>query len=382
MLTHINKNMMVLSVSVFWAAASLPAMAYVVIDRINDQGNRERHYLDKTKKKYKIEIHFNKGAYTKFIVRLYPDEKRQTWERFFRKGGSERRHYAPDGKTVIKADYDRNGNGIYDHFVIYKDFAKKQAASQYSLKDKDLEAANRLFTKGQKNDPRTWGVYRQARGKYHAVVLGYRREFADYIKEKKTLPEDVRDRVADALLGAGHCAFYIKDYSGALNEYHKVLALKCDPGYLNHAARSIAMTHIMNKDFAAAEKYLLRAIGYRPEDIIARDYLAFIYKQAGQYPRALAILKESLGVVSMEKEMVAPKWKAKIKYNLACFAALSGQKTKALHFLSQAAHDGYDRPDKVNKDPDLRVIAGSPAFKKALAAITANAQKSKYRRRQ
>ena len=56
-----------------------------------------------------------------------------------------------------------------------------------------------------------------------------------------------------------------------------------------------------------------------------------------------------------------------VRYNLACFTALSGEKDEALAWLDKAVEGGFYAPRKIASDPDLVSLRGEARYKAALA---------------
>ena len=64
-------------------------------------------------------------------------------------------------------------------------------------------------------------------------------------------------------------------------------------------------------------------------------------------------------------------------YNLACVAALRGDRRQALDWLARAVDHGLKDADHMAKDDDLKSLRGDPAFEALVARARENAAKSK-----
>jgi len=61
-----------------------------------------------------------------------------------------------------------------------------------------------------------------------------------------------------------------------------------------------------------------------------------------------------------------------MEYNLACTYARAGDKEAALGLLEQIAGAGYDRPDRLENDPDFESLRDDPRFAEAVKQSRAN----------
>ena len=80
--------------------------------------------------------------------------------------------------------------------------------------------------------------------------------------------------------------------------------------------------------------------------------------RSGDYPRALALIKEAHEVAPGDSVVL---------YNVACFSALVGEKAEALTWLEKAVEAGFHSPHKISSDSDLVSIQGDPRFEAAVA---------------
>jgi tetratricopeptide (TPR) repeat protein len=347
------------------------ANAIIVVDSINKEGNQVRTYFHNNKKKFKIEIIFSKGPLKKMVSLYNKQEKRISIEKFFSQGSKEKIFFSKDGKTIIKKSYDRNGNGIYDHFIIFK---KGKVKKRFSLNDSLLAQAQATFKKAVKKDATTWDYYKKARRQFDQVITNYKKEFANYLRSNVTLPQDVKERLAEAHLGRGHCFFYQNQIKKAQEAYNQALELSNNPVNQSHAARSIGVCFIAQKKYRPAMKYFQKSLDFRIDDLETRNYIAALYKFSEDYNLAIQILEDSLKAISLEKDLLDKNFRAKTEYNLACFYSLAGKKEKALAYLQKAADHGYAKPHKIKKEKDLASIQKSPRFQKIYQQIKENAQ--------
>jgi Flp pilus assembly protein TadD len=104
---------------------------------------------------------------------------------------------------------------------------------------------------------------------------------------------------------------------------------------------------------------LERAAKMAPADIRVRIALGWCYKRIGRLDLAIHSLDQALAVEPEEPLL---------RYNLACYLSLSGQKRRALRFLSQAlsANSIYRKMaqsesdfDPIRSDPEFQAICAS-----------------------
>lgn len=70
------------------------------------------------------------------------------------------------------------------------------------------------------------------------------------------------------------------------------------------------------------------------------------------------------GIAALERAAQLQRYSnGRALYNLACAYALRGDTDRALDKLEQAITNGFDQPDKVENDPDLRSIRGESRFR-------------------
>ncbi len=97
-----------------------------------------------------------------------------------------------------------------------------------------------------------------------------------------------------------------------------------------------------------------------PDFIEALTALAETYTRAGEYEKGLQI-DESLAVLCPEDPLVF--------YNLACSFALTNDTDKSLEALETAVRFGYDEPEHMKRDPDLKSLRKDGRFQKLLERL-------------
>jgi len=114
------------------------------------------------------------------------------------------------------------------------------------------------------------------------------------------------------------------------------------------------------QDYTTALVHLDRAFALEPDHVSLLMALAWCYKRTGQLPRSISAMEHAY--------RLAPK-EAVILYNLACYWALSGNKTQALSWLGRALRmDGDLRKlipgetdfDAIRDDPDFQMMTRGP----------------------
>jgi hypothetical protein len=129
-----------------------------------------------------------------------------------------------------------------------------------------------------------------------------------------------------ALLALADGRYQLEDSAGALEMYHRAMAL--GP---------------------------MRAIHYFRASLAA--------SKLGYHAQALGILEKASTILS-PTQMKGPLW-----YNMACFAARLGRYPDALRHLNQAVDAGFDNVEKLQSDPDLEALRWNPGFKRLLAGL-------------
>ncbi|MDX1388331.1 MAG: tetratricopeptide repeat protein, partial [Acidobacteriota bacterium] len=95
--------------------------------------------------------------------------------------------------------------------------------------------------------------------------------------------------------------------------------------------------------------------------------LANIYKKFGRFEDAQAHYEEALeGLRAMEHRGVAV-----VSYNLACLAALRGDRRLAIDALRGAVEAGFKKPEHIQNDPDLVSLRLHPEFDEIIALAAA-----------
>ena len=97
-----------------------------------------------------------------------------------------------------------------------------------------------------------------------------------------------------------------------------------------------------------------------PDFIEALSALAESYTRSGEYQKGLDIDKRLAGLCP-EDPLVF--------YNLACSFALTGFIEESLETLETAVRFGYDEPEHMKQDEDLKALHGDERFLKILASL-------------
>lgn len=98
---------------------------------------------------------------------------------------------------------------------------------------------------------------------------------------------------------------------------------------------------------------LRRAAKAAPNDIHVRVSLGWCYKRTGRLDLAIDTLEQAL--------IVEPDV-ALLRYNLACYLSLAGQKRRALHYLSQALAINLTFRELAESEPDFDPMRADPEF--------------------
>jgi non-specific serine/threonine protein kinase/serine/threonine-protein kinase len=105
-----------------------------------------------------------------------------------------------------------------------------------------------------------------------------------------------------------------------------------------------------------------------PETLISMGSLAGLYKNQGRYDEAeplyLEILETRRRVLGEDHPHTLGPF-----YNLACVAALRGDRIKAMDWLRQAVDHGYTNADGMAHDPELASLHGDPEFEAIVAEV-------------
>jgi tetratricopeptide (TPR) repeat protein len=99
---------------------------------------------------------------------------------------------------------------------------------------------------------------------------------------------------------------------------------------------------------------LQRAAKAAPDDVRVRVALGWCYKRTGRLDLAIDALEQAL--------IVEPD-QALLRYNLACYLSLSGQKRRALRYLSQALAIDLSYRALVDTESDFDPLRDDPDFR-------------------
>jgi tetratricopeptide (TPR) repeat protein len=95
-------------------------------------------------------------------------------------------------------------------------------------------------------------------------------------------------------------------------------------------------------------------------------HLAEAHMKRGQGARARAMM-ESLSE-GLERLDDSPRWVGVVRYNLACYLALAGEKNKAIELLSEALRLHPGLIEWSRQDTDLASLHGMPGFERLYAS--------------
>jgi Flp pilus assembly protein TadD len=103
---------------------------------------------------------------------------------------------------------------------------------------------------------------------------------------------------------------------------------------------------------------LQRAARAAPDDVRIRIALAWCYKRTGRLDLAIDVLEEAL--------IVEPQ-RALLRYNLACYLSLAGQKRRALRYLAQALAIEPGYRELAEAEADFEPLRTDPTFQSLCA---------------
>lgn len=126
-----------------------------------------------------------------------------------------------------------------------------------------------------------------------------------------------------------------------------------------YALREEAVTELERGNLAGAKRLTERVLAIDPEDPIARANLGRIYRQQGDYARAIAEHKLAIAIDPGLPDAY---------YNIACYYALMKRRDDAIAWLAAALDQGFGRRELLVTDPDLESVRGDPRFAILLTA--------------
>ena len=97
-----------------------------------------------------------------------------------------------------------------------------------------------------------------------------------------------------------------------------------------------------------------------PADIRVRIALGWCYKRIGRLDLAIYSLDQALAIEPDEPLL---------RYNLACYLSLAGQKRRALRFLFQAMSSNPIYREMAQSESDFDPIRSDPEFRAICAAL-------------
>jgi tetratricopeptide (TPR) repeat protein len=105
---------------------------------------------------------------------------------------------------------------------------------------------------------------------------------------------------------------------------------------------------------------LERALQALPNDIRVHIAIGWCYKRTDRLDAAIDILERAL--------LVEPE-EALLRYNLACYLSLDGQKRRALRYLSQAFSIAPKYRELVETESDFNPLRDDPDFQAICAGV-------------
>ena len=148
-------------------------------------------------------------------------------------------------------------------------------------------------------------------------------------------------------------------------------------GFIGHAQRIEWVDQVdhANPDPAGVRQLLevqLRTLGSEHVDVLrTKTNLASVHQVGGRYEEAAA---GYLDVLETSRRLHGEGHRSTLTplFNLACNAALRGDRDVGLAYLRKAVDNGYARPDKMTSDEDLTALHG-PEFNALVERATRNA---------
>lgn len=117
--------------------------------------------------------------------------------------------------------------------------------------------------------------------------------------------------------------------------------------------------YLWGEGLRAMERYfealmpLKRAAKAAPEDVRVRIALGWCYKRTGRLDLAIDALEQAL--------LIEPQL-ALLRYNLACYLSLAGQKRRSLRHLSKALEIDPSFRDLIETESDFDPLRDDPEF--------------------
>jgi len=98
---------------------------------------------------------------------------------------------------------------------------------------------------------------------------------------------------------------------------------------------------------------LERAAKAAPEDLRVRMALGWCYKRTGRL---------DLAIETLEQAMANDPHEAVLRYNLACYLSLAGQKCRALRYLAEALAMEPQFRELIDDEADFNPLRSDPEF--------------------
>jgi eukaryotic-like serine/threonine-protein kinase len=114
----------------------------------------------------------------------------------------------------------------------------------------------------------------------------------------------------------------------------------------------------------------MRTLGPDHRDTIESiDLVGTALIQSGRYEDARRLFLDTIDkTIAVNKDGQRNATVARLWYDLACFAALTGRRDAALDSLSRAFAAGYSDAHHARADDDLKLLRNDPRFERLLAS--------------
>lgn len=126
---------------------------------------------------------------------------------------------------------------------------------------------------------------------------------------------------------------------------------------------TVTMIEPETEDIQFEIEFYEKVLKDSPDFVEALSALAESYTRAAEYQKGLDIDKR-LAMLCPDDPLVF--------YNLACSFALTGAKEQALETLENAVSFGYDEPEHMKQDEDLKALHADQRFWKILETLEKN----------
>jgi tetratricopeptide (TPR) repeat protein len=146
------------------------------------------------------------------------------------------------------------------------------------------------------------------------------------------------------------------------------------------AMHTLAGVYMSQERYAEAEKLCKetveiqrRVLGQDHPDTLSSVHgcLGYVHYDQGRYAEAEKLWKETLEIRRRVLGQAHPDTLGSM-YDLACAAALRGDRRQGLDWLTQAVDHGYSDAESMAQDEDLTSLRDEPAFEALLARAREN----------